>query len=41
MFRTGGEGKEGELPAFRFGEWREGVLSQLPPPGQAFGLDLR
>src|ERR1700722_17083679 len=39
-FRAGGEGKEGEAPAFRFKEWRGGMLSELPPPGQAFGLDL-
>ena len=40
VFRTGGEGKEGEIPAFHFAYWRMGIVSQLPLPGQAFGLDL-
>jgi hypothetical protein len=32
--------KEGELPAFRFREWKEGVVGQLRNPVSAFGLDL-
>jgi hypothetical protein len=25
-------------PAFRFADWKEGVVSRLPDPGEAFGL---
>jgi hypothetical protein len=39
-FRAGSEGKKNEVPAFRFSEWRAGVLSKLPQPQQAFGLSL-
>jgi internalin A len=39
-FHAGGEGKEGEAPAFAFKEWREGTLSKLTPPEKAFGLSL-
>ncbi len=39
-FRAAGVAKEGELPRFRFREWRERMLSQPPPPERAFGLDL-
>src|SRR5436305_1547097 len=39
-----GEGKPGEVPAFRWpcgaGLWQAGTLGNLPPPGRAFGLDL-
>ncbi|HVS37947.1 MAG TPA: hypothetical protein VMS17_20475 [Gemmataceae bacterium] len=40
VFRSGGEGKAGEVPAFRFRAWGERLLSQLPSPDQPFGLDL-
>jgi hypothetical protein len=30
----------GAMPAFRFSNWKEGVLAKLPDPGAAFGLGL-
>jgi Leucine-rich repeat (LRR) protein len=33
-------GQAGDMPAFRFQTWKEGVLSKLPAPESAFGLDL-
>lgn len=33
-------GKPGDLPAFRFSEWRAGVLDRLPPPAAGFGMSL-
>ena len=39
-FRRGGEGKAGEVPAFRLYPWKAGVLANLPPPSAAFGLSL-
>lgn len=49
-FRAGIEGKKGEVsgfllpkwevPAFRFSEWTDGVVSKLPQPQRAFGLSL-
>jgi internalin A len=41
VFRSGGEGKEGEVPAFGFKQWQPGVLSRLPQPERAFGLSLQ
>jgi hypothetical protein len=35
-----GEGKLGDVPAFRFRPWRAGVLAKLPDPGQALALEL-
>ena len=32
------DGKPGDLPAFRFGRWQAGHLTQLPIPETAFGL---
>src|SRR5262249_24957893 len=40
-FREAAEGKRGEVPAFVFGKWPEGVVGQLPQPQRAFGLVLR
>jgi RNA polymerase sigma factor (sigma-70 family) len=34
------EGKPGDLPAFRFNNWTDGLLTKLPVPAQAFGLSL-
>jgi hypothetical protein len=34
------DGKEGELPAFRFRQSRAGVVGQLRNPASAFGVDL-
>ena len=34
------EGKPGDLPAFRFVVWHEGLLAKLPAPVTAFGLAL-
>ncbi len=31
-FESGGEGKAGQVPAFLFRAWREGLVSQLPSP---------
>jgi hypothetical protein len=40
-FRAGTDrGKPGELPAFRLTWWQVGIADDLPPPEQAFGLDL-
>ncbi len=39
-FRCAAEGKQGEVPAFRFPEWRPGEMAQLPQPPRPFGLDL-
>src|SRR5438270_3236639 len=40
-FRPGvGEGKPGEVPAFRVRRWQAGVLAKLAAPEQAFGIDL-
>jgi len=39
LFRVGGEGEPGELPAFRLG-FQPGVLASLPPPPAPFGLVL-
>lgn len=30
----------GAVPAFRFAKWKDGVVSKLPAPEAAFGLDL-
>jgi poly(3-hydroxybutyrate) depolymerase len=38
--RPGEKGKEGEVPAFLFARWKDGLLRALPAPEQAFGLDL-
>src|SRR5437870_4915652 len=40
QFRAGDEGKAGEVVAFRFDEWKSGLLDGLPAPRQPFGLDL-
>ena len=42
LFREGGDGKKGEIPAFRvqIREWTPGMLASLPQPQTAFGLDL-
>jgi hypothetical protein len=37
-FRPAKDGKPGDLPAFRFGEWKSGVIGKLPSPESAFGL---
>ena len=34
------EGKPGDLTAFRFSSWQEGVLAKLPAPEAPFGLSL-
>src|SRR5260370_5763137 len=39
-FRAGGEGKNGEVPAFLFGVWPAGAVAKLPQPPRAFGLIL-
>ena len=33
-------GKAGDVPAFRFDPWKDGVVAKLPPPAVPFGLDL-
>jgi Leucine-rich repeat (LRR) protein len=35
------EGEPGDLPAFGIHVWKSGVVSRLPLPPKAFGLDLR
>jgi hypothetical protein len=40
LFLPSKEGKAGDLPAFRFPSWKEGVLAKLPAPEAAFGLDF-
>jgi internalin A len=30
----------GDLPAFKFSTWKDGLLAKLPAPAAAFGLDL-
>src|ERR1700677_3049991 len=40
VFRVGGEGKEGEVPAFGFKMWPSGVVGRLPQPDREFGLYL-
>jgi len=32
--------RNGEVPAFRFGVWKAGVLAKLPAPATEFGLNL-
>src|SRR5262245_26709942 len=32
--------RTGDVPGFRIAVWREGVVAELPPPQQPFGLDL-
>src|SRR5207248_3054898 len=39
-FRADVKGQEGEVPAFQFREWEEGVIGNLPQPQAAFGLSL-
>jgi hypothetical protein len=39
-FREGIEGKPGEVPAFQFKTWTDGVVNKLPQPQCAFGLSL-
>src|SRR5262245_45679699 len=39
-FRMGEVGKSGEVPGFRFEEWKPMQLNQLPVPKQPFGLFL-
>src|SRR5947207_9619564 len=34
------KGVAGDLPAFRFSTWKEGLLAELPAPATAFGLSL-
>ncbi len=34
------EGKDGDLPAFRFSSWKGSMLATLPDPPAAFGLYL-
>jgi hypothetical protein len=34
-------GEDGDLPAFRLFDWREGVVTKLPAPAVPFGLYLR
>src|SRR5205823_1501075 len=34
------EGVAGDVPAFRFQSWKDGVLQKLTDPGQPFGLSL-
>ncbi len=40
LFQERVEGKPGGVPAFKFREWTGGVMGKLPPPQQAFGLEL-
>src|SRR5262245_50092143 len=40
VFRATAAGKEGEVPAFQFREWRDGAIAKLPQPGAPFGLYL-
>ena len=40
FFHVGREGKEADLPAFRFREWHAGMFGRLPQPQHAFGLLL-
>src|SRR5207245_4389108 len=40
QFVPAGQGKPGDLPAFRFSPWRYGLLAKLPDPGRPFALDL-
>src|SRR5262245_36261627 len=39
-FVEGGRGKRGDLPAFRFVTWKDGLIAKLPDVGRPFGLDL-
>ncbi len=39
-FHVGGEGKEGEVPGFRFKVWQPEVLGRLPQPEGGFGLSF-
>src|SRR5262245_11937201 len=39
-FTSEKEGGTGELPGFKFVEWQQGVVTRLPAPEAAFGLDL-
>src|SRR6266545_5457256 len=34
------QGVADDLPAFRFGTWKEGLVANLPSPAAAFGLFL-
>src|SRR5262245_20998303 len=34
------KGKKGQVPAFRFSDWKVGIVGNLPQPQQPFGLDL-
>ncbi len=34
------EPEAGAIPAFRFAKWTDGVVTKLPAPETAFGLDL-
>jgi hypothetical protein len=38
--RSGSEGKEGEIPWLQFDRWQAGVLKELPPLNQPFGMGL-
>jgi hypothetical protein len=40
VFVSDAAAKPGDLPAFAFGIWTEGLLAKLPPPAAAFGLAL-
>ncbi len=40
VFRVGVHGQEGEIPAFKFKEWKPGVIGLLPTPKRGFGLSL-
>src|ERR1700676_1452053 len=40
VLRFGEQGKEGEVPALWFKEWRPGVLGRLPLPERGLGLSL-
>ena len=37
---TGGPAKVGDLPAFKFNRWTDGLSAGLPVPAVPFGLDL-
>src|SRR5947207_13641692 len=41
VFRVARDGKEGEIPAFKFKEWKPGVIGGLPRPERGFGLSLQ
>src|SRR5258705_545277 len=40
-FRARVEGKKGEIPAFAFSRWTDGVVGKLPQPERPFGLNFR